>query len=137
MSGSTFLASEIAIGDLANKISIAPDGSMTFTDAYVPTVKLKDLINGGTIISNPSMVVTIEQSDTNWVALSANQYNQNFFKISVPYDWTVTEEGNTGVTILDENNKVISVESIQLFTSHVEITTTKKLNMKVVLKQIG
>lgn len=137
MSRSTFLTSEIAIGDLANKISIAPDGSMTFTDPYVPPVKLKDLINGGTIISNPAMVVSISENDTLWQSLPANQYNQNFFKIRINLDWTVTEEANTGISILDGNNNLITVENIKFFTDYVEITSTKKINMKVALKQIG
>lgn len=133
----TFLTSEIAIGDLTNKISIDSDGNMTFVDPYIGPVKLKDLINGGTIITNPAMIVSISETDTVWQQLPANQFNQNFFKFRINLDWTVDEEAKTDISILDENNNLMTVESVKFFTNYVEIITSKKLNMKVALKQIG
>jgi hypothetical protein len=92
MAGTPFLTSEIVIGDMANKISIAPDGSMTFTDPYVPPIKLKDI----TDLASPPLLVYVDETDAGWVALPVNSYGQILYKITITH--------NLGLSSMDDPN---------------------------------
>lgn len=142
MAGSSYMASEIIVGDLANKIGISSDGSMTFTDPYVPTVKLKDII-GGEIVLEPALMVYVDSLE--WVAQPVNQYGQIFYKIVISHNWGYSNVDDVEnilpigalVKTFDENNKEVSVESIQCFANTVEIVSSRKMIMKVAVKKIG
>jgi len=143
MAGTPYLASEIIVGDLANKVSIASDGSMTFADAYVPTVKLRDIL-GGSVVLEPAITVFVSDTDPAWVAQPINSYNQIFYKITINHNWDLTAVSDpnniapisTLTKIFDTDNKEIGVESIQCFANSVEIIVNKKITMKVALKKI-
>jgi hypothetical protein len=144
MSKQAFNTTELVIGDSANKISIASDGSMTFADNYVPTVKLKDIL-GGNVVVDPAILVYVEETDAEWTPLIANSYGQYFFKLTINHNWNLTNISDTNdifpigvlVKIFNEDNKEIGVESIQCFANKVEIISSKKLTMKVAIKRIG
>jgi hypothetical protein len=144
MPASSYLTSEITIGDLANKIGIASDGSMTFTDFYTPVVKLKDIL-GGSVVLDPALLVHIENTDASWVSQPANEYGQVFYKITINHNWNLTHALDTNnimpigvlVKIFDSNNFEIGVESIRCLTNTIEITVSKKITMKVAVKKIG
>lgn len=143
MAGTPFLTSEIVIGDLANKISIAGDGSMTFTDVYVPTVKLRDLFSGNVVLE-PAVTVFVSDTDPSWVVQPINSYGQIFYKITINHNWDLTAVSDpnnmtpisTLTKIFDVDNKEIGVESIQCFANSVEIVVNKKITMKVAIKKI-
>lgn len=144
MTTQAFKTTELLIGDSANKISIASDGSMTFADSYTPTVKLKDIL-GGNVVIDPALLVYVEETDANWTPLIANSYGQYFFKLTINHNWELSNGGDTNnifpigvlVKIYNQDNKEISVESIQCFSNKIEIISSKKLTLKVAIKRIG
>jgi hypothetical protein len=142
MNNFAYLTSELIVGKETNKISYSVDGSMVLSDPYA-SIKLKDL-KSGSIVTDPALMVYIENDDPLWVTLSPNSYGQVLYKIAVTHDWELVDtSGNniaeTGVQvkIFDENNKEITVESIQYYTNTIEITLTRKKNIKVTLKRVG
>lgn len=140
MAGAPYLVSEIIVGDLANKISIANDGSMSFTDPYVPTIKLKDILE----LTTPAITIYVDETDVGWAAQSVNSYGQTLYKISIPHNWGLTDINDSNnllpitasVKVYDTDNKEIGVECIQCFANTVEITTTKKITIQVSIKKI-
>jgi hypothetical protein len=112
MAGTPFLASEINIGDLANKISIASDGSMTFTDPYVPTIKLKDL----SIINERSARISGD-------AILQDQIS-DLASITGDYTLLTTTESISGDLQSQIDSNSISINNLASITGNYTLLTT-------------
>lgn len=124
-----FLTTGITIGRTSNRITAHTDGSMLFSDPYIPGVKLKDLL-GGTVVIDPAIFVEVEITDYTKVI----DNGQTFYNISIPHDWGLCSP-IVDVTIWDQDDKMITVDTIQYETTYILIRTTVKEPIKVVLKK--
>jgi hypothetical protein len=81
----SFYVSDITIGREGNKISYANDGSMIFSDRYVPYVRLIDLLNnsGG---GGGSAAIVREIAVGDWgLDYHDNIYDRDFWSITLTY----------------------------------------------------
>jgi len=139
-----FLASELVVGNPANKIAISNDGSMTFEDFYIPAIRLRDIVSGNVVI-DPALLVYIANTDPSWVAQPATFFGQTFYKTVITHNWGLTAGSDSEnilpigveVTVWDCNNKKITIDDIQAFPNTVELTLNKPKTIKVSVKRIG
>lgn len=123
--------SKIFIGSDNNTISRHADGSMLFSDPFVPGIKLKDLL-GGTIIIEPSVLVIVETSD--WILDPV----YHLYAIDVPHSFGLV--GNQKAQVLtvtmDSNFNQILMDTVQSKENSVYIRSTSPLDIYVSMKRI-
>ena len=154
MSKESFLASEIEVGLLGNKISTHTDGSMVFADRFVPGVRLVDLIQGEVVV-DPAIGATVPSSSwqysytsdvgtpiytvTAYFGYMAGTPSASFTAALVD-TWAETSPQNIFVegTITNGDGTVspIQFHTIKTSTSSVKIESSEKLTCNIRIKRI-
>lgn len=137
MSKNPFEVSSILIGRDGNTIAAYNDGSMVFSDRFVPLVRLSDLV-AGTSSNIPAQVIDVATTD--WILDHTDTYNgRSFWKIYVPF---------TGLSTLSkvlvncyqiiatspEEVKQVTFDEVSVTGSSVKIVSTEKLHIYVTVK---
>lgn len=139
---------DIQIGRVGNHISLYNDGSMVFSDRFVPGIRLIDLLNGtGGGSGTPSL--TIEVTSTDWIFSSYDQvYNRNFWYIDILYttlnmgivapgDLSRLLVGTFEVTNISPlNTEEIDFENVSFLTDRIRIISSGKIHCLVTVKKI-
>jgi hypothetical protein len=126
-----FKTSGISIDDTGVTITKHADGSLLFTDSYIPGVKLKDII-GGSVVIEPSVLVQIFPED--WTYDSES----NLYEVDVPNSFGLvgTQKAQVLVVTMDLDYSQIIMNSIQVKENSVFITSTDDIDMYVTMKRI-
>lgn len=121
----------VVITDVGVTITKHADGSLLFSDSWVPGVKLKDIL-GGEVVIDPSVVVQTEESD--WTYDS----EEELYGIDVPHNFGLvgSQKAQMLVVLMDLNYETIMVNSIKSKENSVFITATEPLDMYVTMKRI-
>ena len=131
MAKQPFKADEILIGRTTNLIGKHPDGDMVFRDAFVPEVKLKDLI-GGTIVVDPAVVVEITASE--WVESIVD--DQIRFQITIPHEYDINGQPKLQVNSFTTSNEQITLNNIVINSNNIFLESTVRINVKIVIKKL-
>lgn len=126
-----FKISSVAIDDLNVTITKHADGSMLFTDNYIPGVKLKDIV-GGEIIVDPSVVVQVEIAD--WTL----DPETLLYGVDVPNDFDLsgTQKAQVLVVTMNSDYEQIIMDTVQVKENSVFIKSTDAIDMFVTMKKI-
>lgn len=126
-----FKTSGIAIDDLGVTITKHQDGSLLFTDSYIPGVKLKDIV-GGTIVVEPSVLVHLISGDWTYNSIT------NLYEVDVPNYFNIsgTQKAQVLVITMDTTYSQIIMNSITVKENSVFITSTSGIDMYVTMKKI-
>lgn len=128
-----FSATEIEVGVANNLIgAAADDGSMTFTDQVVGTVKLKDLLNQEVVI-NPGVIISVETDD--WTAVTEMD-GRTFYTVDVPHNFNVSDLSTIDAFLWDEEYKTISIEYVQQKTNTCLLKSILPLSLFVIMKRV-
>lgn len=126
-----FKTSGIAIDDLNVKITKHADGSMLFSDNFIPGVKLKDIL-GGDVVVEPSVLVQLEVSD--WTYDSETQ----LYGVDVPHDFGLsgTQKAQVLIVTMNTDYEQIIMDTVKSKENSVFITSTEAIDMFVTMKRI-
>lgn len=126
-----FQTSGISVDDSNVTITRHADGSLLFTDSFIPGVKLKDII-GGTIIIEPSVIVQLFPVDWTHNIIS------NLYEVDVPNSFGLVgiQKAQVMVVTMDLSYSQIIMNSITVKENSVFITSTSNINMYVTMKRI-
>lgn len=128
-----FSATEIEVGREDNLIgSATDDGSMTFTDPIVGTIKLKDLL-GLDIVINPGVTIAVETDD--WTSV-VEADGRTFYVVDVPHNFGVSDLSTIDVFLWDEDYKTISIEYAQQKTNTCLLKSILPLSLFVIMKKV-
>ena len=142
MSHEPLRTSECIIGRDGNKISFSNDGSMVFSDRFVPGVRLIDLLGGG---GSGDTSVTVLINATDWIFESHDPvYSRDFWSITLYYsviqfNIQTTDPSKLEVsTLLINSLSPISVEpiefnSILIYGDRLKIISSKKVDSFVTI----
>lgn len=121
------LADSIVIGRPENRIEKHIDGSMVLRDAFVPGVRLVDLI-GGNVVIDPAIYIVVEVSD--WTP-SVGLYN-----VTIPHNWNLCYPTLTDINIYNEDYELITVDTVKVNTNSVTISVVTPMKLYVSLKKM-
>lgn len=124
-------ADEILIGRVGNLISKHPDGDMVFKDAFVPEVKLKDLL-GGSIVVDPAILVEILSADWNETVVD----DQIRFSLSIPHTYDINSSPKLQINVFSEDNEMITLNRVIINSNNIFLESTIRINAKIVIKKL-
>lgn len=126
-----FKVSGIVIDDMNVKITRHADGSLLFTDNFIPGVKLKDII-GGDVVIDPSVLVQLESSD--WTYDSGTE----LYGVDVPHDFGLvgTQKAQVLVVTMNLDYEQIIMDTVKVKENSVFITSTEDIDMFITMKRI-
>ena len=122
-------ASSIIV-DGTTEIFKGPDGSLTLSDAFVPGIRLKDII-AGSVVVDPSILIQIEASD--WVMDPVT----TMFALDIPHNWglTGTELAQVSVVFYDISFNNIGMD-YRPQTDYVYLLSASAINCYACIKRL-
>jgi len=116
--------------DGSTLINKGSDGSLTFSDVFVPGLRLKDIIAGSVVI-DPSTLVQIDSSD--WVVDPVT----TMFALEVPHGWGLigTELAQVSVMFYDLSFNKIGMD-YQVQSNYVYLLSAVAINCYVAIKRM-
>jgi hypothetical protein len=124
-------ADELLIGSTTNLIGRHVDGDMVFRDAFIPEVKLKDLI-GGSVVIEPAIIVGIGISD--WSEYTVE--SQTRYSVTIPHTYTINTNPLLQVTCYTLSNELITLNKVIINSNNIFLESTIKINVKIVIKKL-
>lgn len=131
MAKQPFKADEILIGRVGNLIGKHPDGDMIFKDAFVPEVKLKDLL-GGSIVVDPAVVVQVASADWSETVVEG----QPRFTLTISHDYDINGQPKLQVNVFTTDNESVTINKIKINSNNILLETTLRINAKIVIKKL-
>lgn len=121
----------IVISNLGVTITKHADGSLLFSDAFIPGVKLKDIV-GGDIVIDPSVLVQLEVAD--WTYDS----EEDLYVVDVPHDFGLigTQKAQVLVVTMNTDYEQIIMDTVKVKENTVLLKSTEALDMFVTMKRI-
>jgi hypothetical protein len=134
----SFYVTDVTIGREGNVITYANDGSMVFSDRFVPGVRLVDLLNGSGSEGGGAASITKEVLTTDW-GLDHHDpiYNRDFWTVSLYYaligfniqltDPTkVRATAHLIITTSPLATETIEFDDILTYSDHLKIVSSSK-----------
>lgn len=118
------------IVDGTTEIFKGPDGSLTLSDAFVPGIRLKDII-AGSVVVDPSILIQIEVSD--WVVDPVT----TMFALDIPHNWglTGTELAQVSVVFYDISFNNIGMD-YRVQTNYIYLLSAVAINCYAAIKRL-
>jgi hypothetical protein len=130
MTENPLLTSEIEIGRKGNRVGTVNDGSMVFSDRFVPLVRLVDLVNNKLVIIPGTLIEVFV-------------FNRNFWKVDLPFAHIHASDQNKIMVYISQVTSLsplilenIDVNNTQILEDRIILSSSEKLHCYVNIKKI-
>lgn len=121
----------ILIDDPNVNITKSFDGDMVFSDNFIPRIKLKELVNGGTLIIDKGLVVIVNTSDYTYLP------SEELYAIDIPHNFNFVGNAKCGIIVetWDWSFTKFTPGDVTSYANSTYLKVTQPLNMFVMLKR--